>query len=324
MPVRRKPRTLAGEILGIGRTLLRVLGGYLVLIVITAGLRFPYKTDPVGQRSVPAPDDYESYYQRIYSPAPPPGAVSVDPGSEDDIYVQIAQAEIEEFHVVETVQQFVRDYGLEKARILDVGSGTGYLQDVVENYVGLDISPTASRYYHKPFIEASAAEMPIPDGSFDALWSIWVLEHVPAPEQALLEMRRVVKDGGLLYLMPAWNCDPWAAQGYLVRPFSHFDWKGKLVKASMYAIEYKPFALAVRQVARAALGLRSLLPGPTRLHYRPLTPNYEQYWVPDSDAINTLDRYETARWFETRGDECLNCEGYFWDQGGALIIRVRK
>jgi len=29
--------------------------------------------------------------------------------------------------------------------------------------------------------------------------------------------------------------------------------------------------------------------GPTKLHYRRLVPNYEKYWVPDSDAINSID-----------------------------------
>lgn len=61
--------------------------------------------------------------------------------------------------------------------------------------------------------------MPFPDNSFDAAWSIWVLEHVPNPESALAKMRRVVKPGGLIYLMRAWLCTNWAAQGYSVRPF---------------------------------------------------------------------------------------------------------
>lgn len=42
--------------------------------------------------------------------------------------------------------------------------------------------------------------MPFEDGRFDAIWSVWVLEHVPNPEAALREMRRVVADRGLLFL----------------------------------------------------------------------------------------------------------------------------
>jgi len=47
--------------------------------------------------------------------------------------------------------------------------------------------------------------------------------------------------------------------------------------------------------------------GPTRFHYTRLNPNYETYWTADSDAVNSMDRFEAALWFISRGDECLNC-----------------
>jgi SAM-dependent methyltransferase len=75
--------------------------------------------------------------------------------------------------------------------------------------------------------------MPFPDDSFDGVWSIWVFEHVPNPEQAFREARRVTRDGGVLFLLPAWNCPPWAAQGYEVRPYSDFNWWGKSSRASI-------------------------------------------------------------------------------------------
>ena len=81
-------------------------------------------------------------------------------------------------------------------------------------------------------------------GEFDVAWSIWVLEHVPNPEAALVEMRRVVKNDGLLYLFPAWDCTPFAASGYNVRPYSDFGVAGKLEKASM------PLRTSVRHTAR--------------------------------------------------------------------------
>jgi hypothetical protein len=34
--------------------------------------------------------------------------------------------------------------------------------------------------------------------------------------------------------------------------------------------------------------------GPTALRYRRLDPNYEQYWMPDSDAVNSIDSHEGA------------------------------
>lgn len=58
-----------------------------------------------------------------------------------------------------------------------------------------------------------------------------------------------------------------------------------------------------------------------------LEPNYRDYWQGDSDALNWLDYFETAAWFTSRGDECLNCP-WFGERLTAsmvpLIVRVHK
>ncbi len=46
--------------------------------------------------------------------------------------------------------------------------------------------------------------------------------------------------------------------------------------------------------------------------------------MPDSDAVNSIDRHEAKLWFMSRGDECLNCEDALLDSSGPLIIRVHK
>lgn len=318
---RRSNRSLLRELLGLWRPFVVVTGVFFAISGVVAFVRFPGKTDPVGERHIGRPADYSQFYKSIYKA---PDASTPAAENEDDRYVKIAKQAIEDAGVMPRVQGFVKHYGLEKARVLDVGSGTGYLQDVVENYVGLDISPTASRYYHKPFVEASATEMPLPDNEFDAVWSIWVLEHVPNPEQALAEIRRVTKDGGILYLFPAWRCSEFAADGYPVRPYSDFDFKGKVLKAAYHA-QYIPPVLQFEQtIIRTALAARSLGGHPTQLHYRPIEPNYDHYWMNDSDAINWLDRYETSLWFTSRGDECLNCGDRFTNIWDELVIRVHK
>jgi hypothetical protein len=50
--------------------------------------------------------------------------------------------------------------------------------------------------------------------------------------------------------------------------------------------------------------------GPTRLRFHRITPNFEKYWQADSDAVVSLDPYEAALWFTSRGDRCLNCGDY--------------
>ena len=137
-------------------------------------------------------------------------------------YEAVAERAADDYDVLGTVRDFAARYGLADKAVLDIGSGRGYLQDVVSNYTGLDISTTVAPLYHKKFVVGSATTMPFDDNSFDAAWSIWVFEHVPNPEQAFAEARRVTKNGGLLFLMPAWNCVTWAAEGYLYRPYSDF------------------------------------------------------------------------------------------------------
>ncbi len=46
-------------------------------------------------------------------------------------------------------------------------------------------------------------------------------------------MRRVLKPGGMLFLLVAWNCPTWLADGFDVRPYEDFTLLGKLVKASI-------------------------------------------------------------------------------------------
>ena len=160
-------------------------------------------------------------------------------------------------------------------------------------------------------MHGSATLLPLNENEFDAVWTIWALEHVPNPQAALLEMRRK-KNGGLIFLAPQWDCTPWAAEGYPVRPFSDFGWSGKLAKASI-PIQNALLCLA-RPFMRLALYTRwKAIGGPTTLHYRRLTPNYDRYWMADSDAVNRLDQYETGLWFLSRGDECLNCKGRLHD-----------
>lgn len=168
--------------------------------------------------------------------------------------------------------------------------------------------------------------MPFRDSEFDALWSVWVLEHIPNPEAALREIRRVIKPNGLIFLMPAWRSREWAAEGYEARPYSDFGIGGKLVKASLIVRSNRLFLWSMLVPTRMIrLTTARLQGGPTRLHYRRLEPNYEVYWQPDSDAVNSLDAVEVMTWFESRGDECLNCSAArLFHRQQPLVIRVRK
>jgi SAM-dependent methyltransferase len=253
-------------------------------------------------------------------------------GTENDEYVTLAREHARAAGVPETVASFVQEHRLDGANVLEVGCGSGLLQDLADGYVGMDLSLSANRFLHKPFIQASATHIPFADNSFDAVWSIWVLEHVINPEQALREIRRVVKDGGYILLRPAWEVDPWASQGYEVRPYRDFGWKGKLIKASIPIRSSRWYKLLYsRQTRIARTVVTALKDRPSQLHYKRLDPNYSKFWVTDSDAAVSLDFYEVFLWFSTRGDECLNCPSQkdllFGGPGGrieTIIVRVNK
>lgn len=294
---------------------------YLVPIALLVGINFPYHTDPVTKVVFHA--DAQHFYDQAYSASSSP-----EQEAKEEIYVKVAYQAAEQCHIKDQVAAFVKRYGLENKRILDVGSGRGYLQDAVSDYTGLDISGTVRRFYHKPFVQASATAMPFRDGEFDALLSVWVMEHVPNPEQMLSEMRRVTKSGGYLFLLPAWNSSRWAADGYVVRPYGDFGPGGKLVKAIVPVLEAPGvLALSLYPIRSLRWMGSKLQSGPTALHYRLLMPNYDQYWMADSDALNSIDAFEAYLWFTSRGDECLNCQdawGEFKRPAHGFLVRVNK
>ncbi len=66
---------------------------------------------------------------------------------------------------------------------------------------------------------------------------------------------------------------------------------------------------------------------PTPFRYRELEANYERFWMPDSDACNSMDPYEVILWFVSRGDECLSHQGYlksYFIRTGALEFRTKR
>ncbi len=204
---------------------------------------------------------------------------------------------------VQVLTAFVHDYDLGSKRVLEVGCGRGAFENVVERWVGLDVAMTGAGSGGKPFVRASATAIPFAAGSFDGLWSITTLEHVPQPEAALDEIVRVLKPGGVAYLAPAWHCRPWAAEGYGVRPWSDFGLKGKFIKASIplrNALWFRALKVLPTRVFREVLfTIRGRRPTPFR--HEALKPNYDTYWCTDSDACNAMDAHEALLWFRSRG-----------------------
>lgn len=311
---------------GLGRLATRgSLLAFLILAILTI-VYFPRDTDVVAPTSPPAlTEDAQAFYDHAYAAE---GAVEDSPVEKSyEVRGEPQEADQQNRHWI-AVSNFVEEYQLHEKRVLEVGAGTGKLQDIVDDYVGLDLSHTARRFFHKPFVQGSATELPFRDGEFDVIWTINVLEHVPEPELALVEMRRVLKDGGILYLSPAWQCRSWAADGYPVRPYGDFDLAGKINKATIPlrdSVVYRSlYTFPIRLIRLVQV---SLSDEPSPFRYNALTPNYTHFWYTDGDATASMDPYEAILWHTSRGDEVLNYDTplrRFFVRNGPLIIRIHK
>ncbi len=85
--------------------------------------------------------------------------------------------------------------------ILDDGCGTGHLAEFLplEKIIGLDISEGMLKYARKRIpqvIKSDAQNLPFQDETFDCVFARALLHHLPEPEKAVAEIKRVLKKGG--------------------------------------------------------------------------------------------------------------------------------
>jgi ubiquinone/menaquinone biosynthesis C-methylase UbiE len=119
--------------------------------------------------------------------------------------------------------------GVEPSRILEVGVGEGHVMRRVRNrfrsaaLAGVDL-PDADladdwRTDSLPCLFGDATKLPFPDASFDLVLAIEVLEHVPHPARALVDLHRVCRPGGVLIasvpLEPIWRIGNLARRRYV-------------------------------------------------------------------------------------------------------------
>jgi SAM-dependent methyltransferase len=97
-----------------------------------------------------------------------------------------------------------------RGRLLDVGCGNKpyevYFRPYVTEYIGIEHEATfaataAGEQGTRPDLTYDGDRLPFPDGSFDTVLNVQVLEHTPRPRALVAEMARVLKSGGLLILL---------------------------------------------------------------------------------------------------------------------------
>ena len=110
-------------------------------------------------------------------------------------------------------------------RVLDVGSGPGFLSTAISDCVGqtgsvcgIDISKPLLDIAHSQikdranieFLLGDATKLPFPSDDFDVVVSTQVLEYVPGVDSALTEFHRVLKTGGTVALLDTdWDSIVW-------------------------------------------------------------------------------------------------------------------
>ncbi len=114
----------------------------------------------------------------------------------------------------------VRKYGAGRD-VFEAGCGTGLLLRETATFaraaVGLDLSrgmllPARARGLR--VVQGSLTDVPLPGASFDLVYSMKVLAHVPPIERAIAELARLVRPGGHL-LLEFYN--PWSLRALAKR-----------------------------------------------------------------------------------------------------------
>jgi SAM-dependent methyltransferase len=171
---------------------------------------------------------------------------------------------------------------------LDVGCGTGALTECIlaraapSRVLGVDRSTGFTRHARAAapdsraaFVVGDGQRLALPDGAFDAAVSGLMLNFLPRPEQALAEMARVIRRGGLVAAY-VWD---YAGEMELLRRF--WDAAAALDPAAAPLDEGRRFPLCRPERLAEALDGAGLIRVETRLIDVPTRfADFDAYWAP--------------------------------------------
>lgn len=87
-------------------------------------------------------------------------------------------------------------------RVLDAGAGNGRYRPLFarQRYIAADFCKVEGKNYKRMDLVTDLVDLGIKDNSLDAVINIQVIEHIREPAQLIVQMARVLKPGGSLYL----------------------------------------------------------------------------------------------------------------------------
>jgi SAM-dependent methyltransferase len=174
--------------------------------------------------------------------------------------------------LLRVLDRFVRR-SEERARILDIGCGTGTMLRYLSRYgdaQGADADEEAVRFCRLRsagnVTQLTDASLPFPDASFDVVTMLDVLEHIDDDVAALGEVRRILRTGGIFVAtVPAYGF-LWGAQDVIShhkRRYLAGQLKSRLEisklcvkKLSYFNSLLFPLIAAIRILRRPALNVR--------------------------------------------------------------------
>lgn len=144
--------------------------------------------------------------------------------------------------------------GYGAARLLDVGAGTARLERALSDagrkgdfIVALDPSramiaqaKTLAGAPETRWVRAWSTPLPFPQGSFDIVTSLEVLEFTPDPEETLAELVRVLRPGGWLLVT---NRIGWQARLIVGRTFREDVFPDLLAASGLVDVEVFPWQM---------------------------------------------------------------------------------
>jgi SAM-dependent methyltransferase len=207
----------------------------------------------------------------------------------------------------------------ENLLVLEVGASIGRASLFFPNYTGVEYSQRAvdiGKSIHGKsinLIQGDARQLPIIDSSYDFIFLINVLEHLPEPEYALDEMLRVAREEAFIYLDPAYNCRSFTIKKLEVRKFKDLSLLDKFEKLLIPLLDSLVFR-AILSIPRR-LYLESLyLFGMRNIGfvYKKLKPDFDLIQrhghTSDDDAFSSFDKHSIIIYYLSRGYKVIGYE----------------
>jgi ubiquinone/menaquinone biosynthesis C-methylase UbiE len=235
------------------------------------------------------------------------------------------------YYVVDLLSTYVPGFSVAGSRVLDIGCGdAGVIIAFAEagaNVVGIEVD---ERSIHRgrlraeehgvsaTLLEGAAESLAFPDESFDLVILDNVLEHVQDRERTLSEIHRVLRPGGLLYMVTPkpfalyslWNDPHYDLAGLVLMPrrlqiwyFERFRGAG----AGAYDVGVIPTRWRLRRMLRESGFV-------TRVPPRELWIYYLRSRISRPDEVRPGIKRRLARWLNTAEFPFTNpIARWFWD-----------